>query len=111
SPHLKSLTHLRLRLTDFGDLGASEIVNSGILRRLKVLDLRHGCMTDEGAEVLASCPDLKRLVFLDLSRNALTEEGVRILDATGVRFDASCQHDGGTTEYGCPDYLYAGDCE
>jgi hypothetical protein len=48
SPHLKALTHLRLRLTDFGDLGASEIVNSGIMRRLKILDLRHGCMTDEG---------------------------------------------------------------
>ncbi len=39
SPHLKSLTHLRLRLTDFGNKGVEEIISSGILKRLKILDL------------------------------------------------------------------------
>ena len=50
SPHLKSLTHLRLRLTDFGDKGVEEIVSSGMLKRLKVLDLKGGCVTDDGAK-------------------------------------------------------------
>src|SRR5262249_7929232 len=61
SPHLKSLTQLRLRLTDFGDKGADEIVASGILKRLKVLDLQGGSISDEGAKALAACPDLKNL--------------------------------------------------
>src|SRR5205807_17255 len=71
SPHLKALTNLRLRLTDFSDAGAKEIVESGILKRLKVLDLQGGCITDDGAKLLAGCPDLKNLEFLNLRRNAL----------------------------------------
>ena len=38
-----------------------KIVGSGILRRLRLLDLRHGCITDEGTRILAACPDLKNL--------------------------------------------------
>ncbi len=75
SEYLKSLTHLRLRLSDFGDEGIREIINSGILKRLKILDLRHGAVTDEGATLLAACPDLKNLEQLDLSRNGLTDAG------------------------------------
>src|SRR5262249_29020215 len=52
SRHLRSLTHLRLRLSDMGDAGCAEIVRSGILKRLKMLDLRHGCVTDDGARTL-----------------------------------------------------------
>ncbi len=112
SPHLTSLKHLRLRLTDFGDSGAQEVVSSGLLRRVKVLDLRHGSMTDEGAKLLAGCDDLKNLDFLDLSRNALTEIGIAALRATGVRFDAQYQH-GQTPGYDGNGmyYLDAGDCE
>src|SRR5262245_21659509 len=61
SPHLRNLTHLRLRLANFGDEGCEEIVKSGILQRLQVLDLRHGRISDAGARTLAACPDLKRL--------------------------------------------------
>lgn len=113
SPHLTSLTHLRLRLTDFGDEGAREIVQSGILKRLKVLDLRHGCMTDEGVRILAACPDLRNLEYLDLSRNALTEEGIGVLETGDVEFDATHQHDDvpDPDREGLPHYLYAGDCE
>ena len=49
SRHLTGLTHLQLRLADFGDEGIDEIVASGLLKRLKVLDLRHGLVTDAGA--------------------------------------------------------------
>ncbi|MCI0700102.1 MAG: TIGR02996 domain-containing protein, partial [Planctomycetia bacterium] len=92
SPHLKSLTHLRLRLTDFGDDGAKEIASSGILKRLKVLDLRHGCMTDAGAQTLAACPDLKNLSLLNVSHNAMTKKGISSLRAAGVSVEARHMH-------------------
>ncbi len=116
SPYLKSLTHLRLRLTDFGDGGAKELVESGVLKRLKVLDLQGGCMTDAGAAVLAACPDLKNLEALNLSRNALTPAGAALLQATGVKADVSRQHDGKPDEDEdedgqMPEYLYEGDIE
>ena len=92
SPHLKNLTRLQLLLTDFGDAGAKEIVESGILKRLKVLDLQGGCMTDTGASLLAACPDLKNLDFLNLSRNALRKAGEEAITATGVKANVSSQH-------------------
>jgi uncharacterized protein (TIGR02996 family) len=114
SPHLKSLTTLRLRLTDFGDKGAKEIVDSGILKRLKVLDLKGGCMTDKGAKLLAGCPDLKNLDFLNLSRNAMTKAGEQALKATGVKIDVSSQHNeapGESEDGDLPEYLFEGDIE
>jgi uncharacterized protein (TIGR02996 family) len=110
SPHLTGLTHLRLRLTDFGDDGVREIIGSGILKRLKVLDLRHGRVTDEGAKLLAACPDLKHLEHLDLSRNCITEAGAETLTATNVSVELGYQRlPGGDDEY--LRYLNQGDYE
>jgi uncharacterized protein (TIGR02996 family) len=114
SPHLKALTNLRLRLTDFGDAGAKEIVESGILKCLKVLDLQGGCITDEGARLLADCPDLKHLDYLNLSRNALTKAGEQAIAATGVKSTVSSQHGQTSGEFGggeIPEYLFEGDIE
>src|SRR5262249_31657887 len=86
------LTHLRLRVCSMGDRGCQEIVRSGILKRLKVLDLRHGLVSDEGARTLAGCPDLRNLKLLDLGRNALTAAGIEALRATGVGLRADAQH-------------------
>jgi uncharacterized protein (TIGR02996 family) len=91
SPHLGNLTHLRLRLSDLGDEGIREIIASGILKRLKVLDLRHGCVTDAGARLLADCPDVRRLERLDLDRNGLTRAGVRLLKGLGISVRANDQ--------------------
>lgn len=113
SPHLKALSNLRLRLTDFGDAGAKEIVESGILKRLKVLDVQGGCITDTGARLLADCPDLKHLDYLNLSRNALTKAGAKAIAATGVKADVSAQHgeSGEAGEGEIPEYLFEGDIE
>jgi uncharacterized protein (TIGR02996 family) len=114
SPHLKGLTTLQLRLTDFGDKGGQEVVGSGILKRLKVLDLQGGCITDDGAKLLAGCPDLKNLEFLNLRRNALTKAGEKAVKATGVRADVSAQHGETAGEFGggeIPEYLFEGDIE
>jgi uncharacterized protein (TIGR02996 family) len=114
SPHLKALTDLRLRLTDFGDAGAKEIVESGILKRLKVLDLQGGSITDVGALLLAGCPDLKHLDYLNLRSNALTKAGEQAIVATGVKSVVSSQHGGASGEFGggdIPEYLFEGDIE
>jgi uncharacterized protein (TIGR02996 family) len=113
SPHLKSLTTLRLRLTNFGDKGAKEVVESGILKRLRVLDLQGGCITDEGAKLLAECPDLKNLEYLNLSRNALTKAGEEAINKTGVKANVSAQHGETPGESGgqLPEYLFEGDIE
>src|SRR5262249_32263800 len=112
SPHLQSLRHLRLRLTDLGDKGCEEIVSSGVLKRLETLDLRHGCVTDEGARTLAACPDLKNLEHLDLSRNALTKSGMEAFRAVGIPVALDYQHTRSTNMHGeIPDYLYEGDYE
>ena len=109
SPHLKGLTHLRLRLTVFGDEGVKEIIDSGLIGRLKMLDLRHGRVSDAGARMLAACPAVKNLGLLDLSRNELTEAGIAALQATGVTLLSQHQHES-TAEYGTtPDDL--GDME
>ena len=84
SPHLKSLSHLQLRLSDMGDEGARVIVGSGILNRLATLDLRDGAITDAGAKVFADCAATKNLRRLDLSRNHVTPAGLAVLRAAGV---------------------------
>ena len=112
SPHLTGLTHLRLRASDAGDGGAKEIVASGVLKRLKVLDLRYGCMSDAGARLLAGCPDLKNLEHLDLSDNALTAQGIQALKATGVKLTATHMHtQTGYDPDGDNEYLWMGDPE
>src|SRR5262249_29914364 len=69
SPHLRSLTHLQLRACDGGDGTIEDVVASGVLDRLRVLDLRHGYVTDRGARLLADCPYARRLELLDLVNN------------------------------------------
>jgi uncharacterized protein (TIGR02996 family) len=103
SPHLLSLTHLELRCCDGGDGMIEDIVSSGILKRLRFLDLRHGHVTDKGASLLASCPDAKNLEVLDLINNRLTDNGISALNAAGIPVRADRQNEG--------DILYYGDSE
>src|SRR5262249_45282279 len=68
SPHLAALTRLQIRSCSGGDEMIEDVVSSGILKRLDVLDLRHSRVTDAGACLLAACPDARRLKVLDLVR-------------------------------------------
>ncbi len=113
STNLPALKHLQLRLSDAGDKGVKEIVDSGILKRLETLDLRHGCITDKGAQLFAACPDLKRLKRLDLVHNCMTAAGIAALRATGVSVNVDRQWTAGDTDgdFGGEEYLYAGDIE
>src|SRR5262249_41929382 len=109
SKHFTKLTHLRLRLTDMGDAGCEEIVRSGILKRLKILDLRHGLISDDGARILAGCPDLKNLQSLDVSRNQLTDAGIGLLKNIVPSLETSFQYAADAIEE--RRYLYDGDYE
>lgn len=91
SPHLRSLQHLQLCLTELGDGGMRMLVESGILGRLKTLDLHGGTVTDAGARILAACPEIRRLEWLKLSQNYLTTEGISALRAAGVTLHADQQ--------------------
>jgi Ran GTPase-activating protein (RanGAP) involved in mRNA processing and transport len=86
-------------MTTFEDEGVRRIIDSGILRRLKTLDLAYGTMTDEGARLLAASPDAKRLEVLDVSRNALTGAGITALRSAGVRVVADDQHGRDETDF------------
>jgi uncharacterized protein (TIGR02996 family) len=111
SPYLKSLTHLRLRLSDMGDDGIAEIINSGLIKRLKVLDLRHGVVTDAGAELLAGSADARNLELIDLSFNTLTADGTAALKRAKIKHVAIGQWTRTGDEYGDMEYLNAGDYE
>jgi hypothetical protein len=109
SPHLKKLTHLRLRLSDLGDEGCEEIVRSGVLKHLKMLDLMHGRVTDDGAKVLAGCKDIRNLELLEISSNRLTEEGIDALKNAGIaKVLAENQYDPNSED---EEFLYMGDME
>jgi uncharacterized protein (TIGR02996 family) len=106
SKHLPALTYLALRQTDLGDALCEEIVDSGILQRLKTLDLSRGCITDEGARTLAGCADLANLDVLDLSCNALGKRGIRLLESKVKELHATEQHDVADNAY-----LFEGEME
>lgn len=108
SPHLTSLTHLQLRCCNGGDAMIADIVASGILKRLKWLDLRHGHVSDEGARLLASCPDARNLESLDLINNRLTGTGVSVLKTAGVSVRADRQQ---AAPFNDDAILYCGDSE
>jgi len=92
SPFLPNLTHLQLRYLEQGDEAVRLIVRSGILKRLKVLDLQHGVITDVGAFLLARTPHAAALEKLELSSNALTRRGVAALESAGAAVFAERQH-------------------
>lgn len=111
SPHLRSLTHLHLYLTDIGDEGVRALVESGMLRQLQTLDLWSGCITDVGARALAASPHIKGLKKLRLSQNFLTDEGIAVLRATGVNLEAESMFDPDMIDDEEREYLFEGDCE
>jgi hypothetical protein len=99
SPFMSNLRHLRLRVSSMGDEGCKCLVESGMLARLKRLDLRHGRITDRGALLLWDCPDTRNLEWLDPGANALTEDGVTILRGLGIPGRLDAQHEEDDEEY------------
>jgi uncharacterized protein (TIGR02996 family) len=86
STSLPRLTTLQFRSfqSRCGDEVCRWIVESGILRQLKVLEMQFVGLTDEAACTLAACPDLLHLERLNLENNRLTYNGVSRLQGTGI---------------------------
>jgi hypothetical protein len=84
SSYLPALRYLGLRLRSFGDAGVDELVASGMIRRLRGLDLCRCEITDDGAAALAACPDVRALEYLHLDNNYLSPLGVEALARVGV---------------------------
>ena len=101
APHLKKLEHLQLNCCNAGDEGIDLLVNSGLIRRLKSLDLRHGCVSDEGAFTLFKALDgtPHALETLKLDDNALTGDGLAALRRLKLTLDAGGQHAPGDDNY------------
>jgi uncharacterized protein (TIGR02996 family) len=105
SPHFPALRHLHLHASDLGDEGCADIIDSGILKRLETLDLRHGRISDAGARLLADCPDIKRLKYLSLADNELRETRP-LLEGLGIEVRFGSQNAPDSNEY-----LWSGDME
>lgn len=88
SKHLVNLTHLHLRASDFGDAGCQILVESGLAKTLKVLDLERGSITDQGAAIFARCHHRKNLERLNLTWNRISAEGLVDLQKAGIRVQA-----------------------
>lgn len=105
--HLEKLSRLSLRSTDFGDEGIDLLLRSGLLSRLRSLDLQYGAVTDVGARLLAEA-DLRRLELLNLSGNYVSPMLLEELRQRCPGLVSMQQH------YGSPDdqlHLFYGDLE
>jgi uncharacterized protein (TIGR02996 family) len=99
SPHFPALRNLHLHASDLGDEGCRDIVESGILKRLNVLDLRYGTIGDDGARILAACPDIRRLEHLSLANNQLSDDGCALLHGLGIEALLDFQNEPGSDEH------------
>ena len=88
---MKNLKHLQFKASEIGNAGVEELIKSGLLGRLKVLDLTYGCINDEGAEMLANAPETKNLDQLILDGNGLSNAGIRAIRKSGVNVKAEQQ--------------------
>ena len=106
--HMPSLCRLSLKSSHFGDEGIDLLIRSGLLGRLRSLDLEYGAVTDVGAQLLAAT-DLRRLELLNVNGNYISPERVLELRAACPRLISDRQH------FGEPDddlqHLFYGDME
>jgi hypothetical protein len=66
------LKYLGLRSNKFGINLANALVESPILKGLKVIDISHGNLGDEGAEILINSPGINQLHTLNLCMNGIS---------------------------------------
>ena len=77
---IRELDFLRLNLDD---LSIDTLLSSGIVGRLKCLELTENQITDDGALALVAHPDVAKLEHLSLDKNLLTAIGIEALATVG----------------------------
>ncbi|MEN0065287.1 MAG: TIGR02996 domain-containing protein [Myxococcota bacterium] len=107
SPHLQAIGQLSLWQSSAGDAGVAELLRSGMLARLHILNLSYGTITDEGARMIAESEAPKTLQSLTLTQNRLTPDGIALVEGCGIgHVVAQNQRDEDNIWY-----LYHGDIE
>jgi hypothetical protein len=87
------LTRLGLCNSEYTDTIAKTIVNTPILKQLRVLELSMGTLGDEGAQALLDSPALKQLEALVLSHHYCSDEMMLKLQQLGIKVDISAQQE------------------
>jgi hypothetical protein len=70
--------------SQFGDVVVDEIIRSGLLARLRHLELTRCGITDDGALALSVCRDIRRLTNLVLAGNLISPIGAAALAEAGI---------------------------
>jgi hypothetical protein len=83
------LNYLGLRDSEIADQVAVTVANASIVQRLKILDLSLGNMGDIGATALLDSPLIKYLDKLDLHHHYITEELTKKLTKLSLIVDVS----------------------
>ena len=81
---LLRLEELAYRVMSFGDEGVDLLLATGVVGRLRGLDLSGCGITDDGAQLLAADPAVPRLDYLTLDHNYISPIGIDALAAVGV---------------------------
>jgi len=79
--HLANFRHMRLRYCDDGDRLVRTLIRSGLMRRLKTLDLQHGNIGDQGVRAFVQSDCARRLSTLDLRYNRISDGGLEQLES------------------------------
>lgn len=87
------LRYLGLCDSEYSDSIAKAIVQSSIIDRIKVLDLKLGTLGDEGAEALLNCPAVNHLDILNVADNFLSDEMVERLKQLDIEVIVDDQKD------------------
>ncbi len=91
SPLSLTLKDLAIVDLNFDDGSIDTLLSTGMISRLKRLDLSRNIITDDGALALAAHPDVAKLEYLSLDKNLLTAIGIEALAAVGHRISADQQ--------------------
>jgi uncharacterized protein (TIGR02996 family) len=81
---LPRLEELAYRVMSFGDEGVDFLLATGVVGRLRGLDLSGCGITDDGAHLLAADPAVPKLDYLTLDHNSISPIGIDALAAVGV---------------------------
>lgn len=83
SPLSLTLQDLAIVDLNFDDGSIDTLLSTGMIGRLKRLDLRKNGITDDGALALAAHPDVRKLKYLNLESNLLSAVGIEALATVG----------------------------
>ncbi|WP_053957197.1 STM4015 family protein [Inediibacterium massiliense] len=103
NPYLQKLEYLGLGNSEIQDQVVEAVLNSSIIKNLKVLDFSNGTLSDKGAQILLDHADeLSHLELLDLHYHYISDDYITKLKKLPINMDLSEQNE-------CDYYEYKGE--